>query len=488
MPLTRKQQILFKRETSEGVSAAPDATNAVLVFEPSISDSVETNDRVPAGSTLSREVVPTGRRTRTIGFQNDLRGSGDVSAPIDEPDWGQMIECSGYETVTLREIPLPTFTSGTGYHLGEIVQQSSTIRGIVCGLFNAAGAFVHTLAAAGTVVVVEIAGAMADAGTLTGESSNSVGTGGTVADYAGRAYKPTSLKLITLAASGGFAGAGSDPEAGDVVTVLRGGAQVGIAQVSSINGGGTSLEVSLLDGQVALADVLYWSATAAATLTSAPIMSKTPSATISHNLDGRRRDLVGARGDFELTADAGNPLSFNWTWTGDPATAVDAVPFATSGLSNVRAPRLFAADGAVCTYADTVNVPDDGDTAAQQLRLATKSVSYSSGNSVSPDIDANSAGGARGANITDRDPTYSATVNQAHSGFDWEDKRDNSKLVHAAVVVGSTPGNICGLVIPRGQVLEANIGDSDGVATHEVQIKPRRVREQGDDEIIFFQM
>lgn len=488
MPLSRKQQILFKRETSEAVNAVPLAADAVLVFEPSISDSVETTDRVPAGSSLSREVVPTGRRTRTIGFQSDLRGSGDTSgSPVDAPDWGPMIECSAYETATLRTVPVSP-TSGDGYHLGEIVQQSSSVRAIVCGMFDGAGAFTHRLGDTGSLVVIELTGTLANTVALTGESSGTVADGGTVADYAGRGYKPTSEKVITLTASGGFTGGGADPVASDVVTIERSSVQVGLAQVTTINAGGTSIEVTILDGEVASGDAVIASATASATLTSPPVMTKTPSATIRHNLDGRARDLIGARGDFEITADAGSPLSISWTWSGDPATAVDALPVATAGLGSIRAPRLFAADGAVCTYARTVNVPDDSDTAQPVLRLATKSVSYSSGNSVAPDLDANSAGGARGANVTDRDPTFSATVNQAHSGFDWEDFRDNSRTVHAGVVVGNTPGNIVGFVIPNGQVLEANIGDSDGVATHEVQIKPRRVLEQGDDEIVFFQL
>ena len=484
MVLTRKQQILFKRETSEAVNASPTGSDAVLVYEPSISDSVETTDRVPAGATLSREVVPTGRRTRTISYQSDFRGGG---AGGGAPDWAEQLECSAFETAPIVAIPIAGAITGEGFQMGEIVQEgSSAIRGIVLAA-EVGGSIVHRMTAAGTLFVVEIAGEFTDTASLEGESSGSTATGGTVTTRTnGYAYKPTSSKIVTLTLSGGGF-SGSDPAAGDVITVERSSAYIGSVQV--ISGSGTSFDVTLLDGEVLGSDTLDAGGGNTATITASGVnQTKTPSATIRHNLDGRQRDLVGARGDFELTADAGGPLVFAWTWTGDPATAADAVAATTSGLSAIRAPRLFAADGAIVAFARTVNVPDDGDTAVPILRLATKSVGYSSGNSVNPDLDANSEGGNRGANVVDRDATFSATVNQAHSAFDWESYRDNAQTVHGGVIVGNATGNICGFVVPNGQVLEANVGDSDGVATHEVQIKPRRVLEGGDDEVVFFQL
>lgn len=479
MPLTRKQQILFKRETSEGVNASPGASDAVLVYEPSISDNVETSDRTPAGSSLSREVVPTGRKTRTISFQSDFRGSGDTTIDVDVPEWGTMLECSAYSFVQPVNLPV-TSPSGNGFHLGEIVQKDSSKRAIVIGLFNGAGTLVPRLSVAGDVIVVPLEGTIDATGTLTGESSGHEATIGTPADYPGLAYLPTSQKLITLTSAAAWSG-GPAPTAGAVVTVKATGVQVGLAQVVSTDS--TSHVVVLLDGTVSSGNTLHFGA-ASVTLNAAPVMSKTPSATIRHNLDGRRRDLVGARGDFELSGDAGSVLVWNWTFSGDPAPSADALPVTTSGLSAIRAPRLFAADGALCSYARTTAI--GGEEAL--LQLPTKSASLSAGNSVTPDLDINSAGGARGANVSDRDPTVGYTTNQVLGGFDWEAFRDDSLTVHCATVVGKTPGNICGWVVPNGQVVQANVGDSDGVATHELQIKSRRLRESGDDELVIFQL
>ena len=77
MPIQRKQQILAKTETSEGVSSNPGASDAVQVFDPTIADTVEVQDRVPAGPTLSRDFAPIGRQTR-----EELANFGDEGRQI----------------------------------------------------------------------------------------------------------------------------------------------------------------------------------------------------------------------------------------------------------------------------------------------------------------------------------------------------------------------------------------------------------------------
>lgn len=480
MPITRKQQILAKQETSEGVSSSPGAADALLVYEPSLTDDVQTNDRVPAGSSLSRDIVPMGRKSRTISFQSDFRGSGDATSDPDEPDWSALVKAAAFTRVQPIKLPVTSIGgTSTGFQVGEIVQKTSAIRGVVLGCFSGS-TVVEKLTVSGDVIIGPITGTFTTGGTLTGESSGTTATIGTVANYNGWAYKPTSAKTVTLTASSGFTG-GSDPRADDVVTIKAGGVVTGNAQVVSINAGGTSIVVSVLWGPVAITNTVHFGG-ASATITSAPEMSDTPSTTIRHNLDGRNRDLVGARGDFELTGEAGGPMSFAWTFTGDPVDAVDALPVTTSGLSSIRAPRLF---GAICTYGRTMALAEAN---VALYRLPTKSISLSASNTINPNLDANASGGATGANVADRDPTLAVTVDQVHSAFDWEAFRDDALTVHAAVIVGTTAGNICGVVVPNGQVLEATLGDADGVATHEVQIRPRRVLESGDDELWLVQL
>jgi hypothetical protein len=483
MPLTRKQQILAKIETSLGVDATPGASDAVLVYDPTIADDVATTDRVPAGSTLSRDFVPIGRKSRTITFTSDLRGSADTSIPVTVPEWGTLLTASAYKFVQPVTIPVSALT-GTGFQVGEIVQKGSTIRGIVIGLF-VGGVLTSRLTASGNVIVCPIQGTWTSSGTVTGESSGTSATIGTVVNYAGLSYVPTSQNLINVTT-----GAWSPlvPAVGDVLRVRSGTVVVGFVQVIADNSAGafTNLDVTLLSGGIANGNVLATGDTVGntATINASPTMIRTPSLTIRHNLDGRQRGLVGARGDFELRGEAGGPMTFNWTFTGDPGTSVDALPVATAGLSSIRPPRLL---GAIAAYGRTVNVPN-GDTAVDFVRLPTKSVGLQAGNTISPNLDANSAGGSTGANVTDRDPQLSATVDQIHSAFDWESFRDNALAVRMAILAGTTPGQICGFVAPNCQVLEVANSDADGVAAWDLNMRPRRVLEGGEDEIVIFQL
>jgi hypothetical protein len=488
MPLTRKQQILAKLETSEGVDSSPAAADAMLVFDPTIADDVANTDRVPAGATLSRDFVPMGRKSRTMTFTSDFRGSADTSIPITVPDWGTLLQACAYKSVTPIRLPI-TSPTGTGFQLGEIVQKSSTIRGVVIGLINTflvPNFVTHRLSNAGDVVVAPIQGTFTSSGTLTGESSGTTATLGTVANYPGLAYMPTSEKVVTLTVS---SWSSSAPAVGDVLRVRNGSVVVGHAQIIAENSVGTMLDfdVTLLAGTIATGNTLATADTggSTATIATGPTQKRTPSLSFRHNLDGRRRGLVGARGDFELRGDAGGPLSFSWTFNGEATASLDAVPVATSGLSSIRPPRLL---GAIVAVGRAVNTTL-GDSAVDFFRLPTKSVGLQAGNTVAPNLDANAANGSTGANVTDRDPQISATIDQIHSGFDWEDFRDNARACRIAVQCGgNTPGQIVGFVAPNVQVLEAAVADADGVAAWDLNMRPRRVLESGDDEIVIFQL
>jgi hypothetical protein len=202
---------------------------------------------------------------------------------------------------------------------------------------------------------------------------------------------------------------------------------------------------------------------------------RTPSLTIRHNLDGRRRDLLGARGDFTLEGEVGQPMQFAWTFSGDLGPALDALPITTTGLSTIRPPRLL---GAFCMYG----------LGADLLRIPTKRVSFANGATINPNLDANRAGGATGSNVTDRDMSFTVTVDNILGAFDWEAARDAGTVVRLAFMLGTAKGNILTLVAPICQVTEIAFSDSDGVSTFDVTARPRRIQESGDDEVYITQL
>ena len=473
MPVTRKQQILAKVETSEGVSSAPGASDAILVFDPSLSDSVETIDRVPAGASLSRDFVPIGRKTRQIQFKSDFRGSGDTSIPITLPDWANLLFACGFATGSMKATVLGVVT-GVGFMVGEIVTQSAgAIRGIVVGIISVAGAPVHRTTETGAVLAIaEITGTITAAAT-TGSLSLSTSTAAVAVAYPGVVMQPTSTKSVTVTVPSWSAGV---PAVGEHLAVESpAGITVGAAQILADNGSMLSMELGLLYGSMLATYTLRnASGTSIATI-SAATQNKTPSLSIRHNLDGRRRELLGARGDFSLEAEVGQPMQFSWDFSGDIGTAVDTPAVATTGLSSIRPPRFI---GAVAVFG----------WGSLQSRLPTKRVALALGGSVNPNLDANRDGGATGSNVTDRDPTITFTVDAVHAAFDWESLRDNSTTVRCGFVLGTTPGNIVAVVAPVCQVTEVQLSDSDGIATLDVTLRPRRVNESGDDELFFVQL
>jgi hypothetical protein len=409
-----------------------------------------------------------GRKTARLTFKSDFRGSGDVSAPVDEPDWGKLIQCSGMKKITPKAVTLGVPT-GTGMQLGEMISQSSgAIRGVIVGLLSG-GAPVHRLVGAGVAVVVPIVGTFT-AAACAGESSGTTATASAVADYVGLVFRPTSRKLFNMVTAAACAVA-----VGEVVSIERGGLKVGAAQIIVNNSGFTNVDATLLHGEVANGDTVRAAAGGTTTISTGPTQVETLSGTAAYNEDGELSKILGARCDWSLGGAVGEPLQFTWTLSGNPNTPADAAPLTTSGLTTISPPRLL---GAFCCYGN----------GAEIYRLATKDLNVANGGQVEPNLDANQTGGATGSNVVDRDPTIQVTVDRSHSAFPWRTLKDNSTPVRVAFMLGTTPGNIVGIVAPRCQVREVARSDSAGISTWSVTLAPARILESGDDDLYLVQL
>lgn len=476
MAIYRRQQLLSKIETSEGVSADPGAADAIEVFDISYQDSQETLDVSPAGGSLSRSFAPVGRSNRTINFSTHMRGSGDTSIPITPPEWGKLLLASGYKQSVLKKVTLGSVT-GTGFQIGEMVSQSSgAVRGLVVGAFTSGGVLVDQLTTSGGhLAVVPIVGTFTAAAT-TGESSGSTATASAVADYEGVCYQPTSQKQVQVSCGSWSSGV---PAVGESLDVENGsGQKVGGVTVIADNAAGafTSMNVVLMWGQMLNGQVLRNAAgTSTATISADPVQILTPSLTHRHNLDGRRRDALGSRNDFSGSADVGQPLKFDWVSQGDLGPAIDTQPVATTGLGAIRAPRLL---GAMCGYGRGAGL----------YRLTTKRVGVANNGSVNPNLDANRDGGSTGSNVTDRNPTVTFQTDQVHGAFDWEAIRDQAIALRHFVLASRTKGQIVGYVAPNAQVTDVQSGEVNGIATFDISANARRILESGDDEIFFVQL
>ena len=475
MPITRKQQILVKKETTEGGGATFAGSDAIQVYDPSISDTVDQLDRVPSGATLSRDFTPVGRKQRELTFTSDFRGSG---TPATVPDWGQLLESCGYKQdgTTLRLLKIDFSSDGAAsglFQLGEQITQSAGADvAVVVGCFTSGNVPKTTASLTDDyMIAVEIAGTIeTDVATTGGSSGATISTADVSVTSNHHAYVPTSDKLIQISDSGNWT---NNPVAGNVVRIERSSVLIGSAQIISATT--TTADIVLLWGSVASGDVIKTGATTNGTLDVVPVMTGTPSLAFEHNREGRNRSLNGAGATFRVAGEVGQPMSFTWNYQGDVGTDVNASPLVTSNLGTTRAPRLL---GAICAYGS----------GADLRTLQTKSINFDNGGTVSPNLDANSAGGSTGANVTDRDSSLTVTVDNTLSTVDWEGLRDAGTAVRVGFVLGTTAGNIVSMVMPNCQVTEVSIGDSDGVSTMDLTLRPRRIAESGDDEIFFSQL
>ncbi len=470
MPVNRKQQVLAKIETSEGTDAAPGASDAIQIYEPALSDSVDIQERVPAGPTLSRDLTPVGRKTRTLTFKSDFRGSGDTGTA---PDWSKTLRAAGYSLASAKACVAGTIT-GIGFMVGELVTQSSgTIKAMcVAILQNTTNAPLHrTTSTSDILVLVELTGTITAAATV-GASSGSSTTLSAAIAYPGFAYGPTSDKTVNVTTA---AWTGTAPAVGDTVEVQQpAGITVGHVQILADNGGMVDFDITLLWGTL-LATYTLRTAGGATTTATTVVQDETPSISFRHNLDGRRRSLLGSRGDFSLEGEVGAPMQWSWTFSGDIGPSVDTPAVATTGLSTVRPPRLLGAQISVGF-------------GSLQARLPVKRITVANNGNVVPNLDANRAGGSTGSNITDRDPTISIQVDAVNGAFDWEDLRDDQTFVRISAVIGDTLTNMVGFAASQCQITEVTLSDADGYATMDITLKPRRINESGDDELFFFQL
>lgn len=476
--LRNRKQILTKIEVSDNAPATPTASDAVLIYEPQdTNDEVNFLARRPAGASLSRDFEPPGLTIRPNQFTQDFRGSGAVGTA---PDWGRHLRACAMRETELVQIDLDSVSAAEQFVVGEIVYQGGSL-----AVASAIGICVtHLRGAAGTILVATISGTWDTESGLVGHSCGATSTVATLTTTGvGYGYLPDSLRLIQVTVASWSPSAPAISTIGAVLDVeTSGGFVKGGVQVVSAGGGGTwgtTIQVALLWGAIANTDVLT-NGTLSGTINADPVQIRTPSLTIWDNVDGYLEKATGCRGNFRLAGEAGAPLMFEFEFRGSANSHQAALPVATNFLGGVRAPRLFGAWVGMRV----------GD---QFFRMPVKRLELTPANVLGPRTDANAAGGSQGIAITDRDPDLIVEVEQAGMAFDAKTMRDTEVEIGLGAVLGGngtgtyagrTAGNTCVVAAPKCQLKDLSKGDSEGVATWQMTLKPKRILEAGDDEFV----
>src|SRR5262245_11043452 len=115
--LTRLALGLFKIETTYGTDPTPaPATNAVLIYDLTMTVDGRVLNRQTLDASLSRRSHVIGRKLVNLTFRTEIKGSGTAATP---PEWGILLRAAGFaETVSTKVSynPISTgFESVTGY-------------------------------------------------------------------------------------------------------------------------------------------------------------------------------------------------------------------------------------------------------------------------------------------------------------------------------------------------------------------------------------
>lgn len=189
------------------------------------------------------------------------------------------------------------------------------------------------------------------------------------------------------------------------------------------------------------------------------------SLSISIVIGGKMYGMRGARGTWELTGEAGNPIEIRFTFTG-----------LIEGIGDVTIPTA--------TYESTLPpVFKNGSFNYQgNESLVVSALRLSIGNQVAVRPSVSASDGIAGIVITGRTP---------EGGFDPESVLETEEAFHTEwlqgtlknlrVNVGTTPGNRIEIYCPRIQIKELRNTERDGIWAHEITFHP--ALESGDDEI-----
>lgn len=347
---------------------------------------------------------------------------------------------------------------------------------IVCDLV-AAGA------AAGEIWCWVAQGTFVDAMPIVSQRNDvlaDVGASGAVSQK-GFVWRPDSLEVVefqvgTAGGASGWSG-GTPPVYSEIQGSADGTAPATFAgQIIQYPGGDPNIvRVRVFYGSIVPGAVLF-DATATGSVATvqaspAPKQVRGESISLISSKDGYRKAARGCRGNLTLTLAAGSPGRLALDFMGSPNGQLMAT-LPTPGQVN---------------FSD-LNPPNWGPGKAHYLGypLRTPALSFQTGNTLSRDKDANQQDGTVGYRITSRDPELQVTVQRpGHKGWQFHESLRNATWRCFAYIVGTVPGNILGLVIPRGQITNDPDGEDEGVVTVQLTVKCRRLG--GDDDYLLFQ-
>lgn len=416
--LTKKVVVLGKKETTFGVDPTPSAsTDAIEVSEPAFTIDPQILERNNVADDLSPFAHIVGRKQATMTFTAELKGNGlhTTGLTANAPMIARLIECCGYSLSAM---------STTSAQVGDPVKDFD----------NAVTSPVITWAKTGTVTLLKPV-----------KYTITVTTGG-----------PSGTAEFTIVSND----LDVDDTSMDPPVVITSGTPF------ALGGSGANLTATWT-GNLTEDDVFHVVVMPVG-IKALPISSNQPSMTLYMYLDGVLHKMTGSRGNFTITAEAGNYGKVEFTFQGIFNSAVDAA--APTPTYDTTLPEQI----------ELSNLTWGG-----QRDLVSAQWTFEQGNTLTPRPDVNAPEGVKGVRITSRSPqggmNPEATIEADHPFWD---EIERGKCQFFFVKVGQTAGQGIAASMPKAQTSAMPYGDRDGIRTYDISFTC--TRNTGDDEVVWY--
>jgi hypothetical protein len=185
--------------------------------------------------------------------------------------------------------------------------------------------------------------------------------------------------------------------------------------------------------------------------------------------DGLLHKITGAMGTFQITSDAGQFATIQFTFTGNYIEPVAAAFPANAALQETVPPQVELAS---LTF-------------GSDSTLVVNSFSFDIANNVVPRSDVNSADGFRNVRIAGRNPTGGIDPETEVSQTFWTTMAASATSTFA-MNIGQTAGNQLQISAPAAQIAGIGYADREGLRTYDLSLAFRAGSVAGNDEIKLF--
>ena len=474
MPLlTRKKQLALVIEGTPGVPASSALTTvanaAMLVFDASLSPSVEYVDRDYIRDSISPLKQTPGLKLADMSFSTEMRGpkAPDNETGDDAPLWMRLLEAANFRKVQHYNIVtgVGALASGPLRH-GELADINGTAASVI--------RILHEVHDGDTTIYYELISGTpaADASTCIGQSTGATCTLSTPT-YAldGWTYYPISKTQFTVSTTGTLSGAIS---AGDVIEFQNSGAQTGRGVVTSYDGTVTPdvLIYELIRGVPANTNTVVNLSQTGTGLTLSSVPSYYQGATFAASLfeDGLKTTLLAGRTNVTVSLEANNPGSIEVTGQGKLDTSAPDADGGTGDYAllagidyDLSSPPLW--EGATIMVADNEGGATTRDD-EQEPCLTTLSLDI--GNSLTQRRCAGATNGLEEIAITERAGTASMDPEATlETDIDWLSMWQTGDVMRLRTTLGTAAGDSFTISAPGIQVTGAASGDRDGMMTRD---------------------